>query len=306
MTAEIEDAVRALLAGRVADGPENPERVVAVRGRVAGIRRRRVAGLVCGLAVLTAIGLLGAGPLTRLADTDPRPAAPPMAPPYFDPTGTQPAVAGYETLDSGLLNGQPRRFWALWSPDGRPYLLVARCARAGTLTVTGTSGAVRQVPCSTKVSDGYEGALALTGLEGTVLLQSFGGSDGAGSGNLIVTPGGPGLWAFGILAASEPDWLPRGDVFASTRYRGWEQPATGTFTVTPKDGQVSWTAECVDGVVLTFRSAAGALLATAGCTGSIDFHVPLAEAAGPDAPADRPVRITVEKTGRDTNQWLIR
>jgi hypothetical protein len=303
---QIEDAVRTLLAERVTAGPDNPERVAAVHDRVGGIRRRRAAGLAAGLAAVAAVGVLGTGPVSRLVRTDPRPAALPAAPPFFDPTGSEPAVAGYETIAAGLLNGQPRRFWALLAPDGRPYLLVVHCAEAGTLTVTGVNGAVRRVPCFTRVGDGYEGAVSLTGVEGTVLLQGFGQVNATVGWNLSAEPSSPGVWAFGVLAAGEPNWLPQADVEGPSRYRGWEQPATGTFTVTPAHGQVSWTAACVDGVMLTFRTAAGALLDKAGCTGSIDFHFPLAEVAGPDAPADRPVRITVEKAGRDTNQWLIR
>ncbi|HVQ94070.1 MAG TPA: hypothetical protein VMU51_23730 [Mycobacteriales bacterium] len=304
MTAQIEDDVRTLLADSVSTSPDNPERVAAVRGRVAGIRRRRVAGLAGGLAALTAIGVLGAGPVARLSHPDPRPSAL-AAPPYFDRSGVEPVVSGYEPLASGLLNGEPRRFGALWAPDGRSYLLVVHCAEPGILTVTNQNGLTYQVPCYTKVGDGYEGALALTSVEGTVLLQGYLTETGPIS-NLTVEPGTAGLWAFGLLVASGPNWLPMADVWRTNRYNGWERAATGTFTVTPVRGQVSWTAECVDGVVLTFRTAAGALLASAGCTGSIDFHFSLAEAAGPGARDGRPVRITVQRTGRDTNQWLIR
>lgn len=54
-----EEDLRTLLAARAADSPDCPDRSAGVQRKVARIRRRRVAGVVSGLAVLALVALAG-------------------------------------------------------------------------------------------------------------------------------------------------------------------------------------------------------------------------------------------------------
>jgi hypothetical protein len=101
-------------------------------------------------------------------------------------------------------------------------------------------------------------------------------------------------------------------VLASPRLDGRKHPSGGTFSVKPDGDKVNFQAVCVDGVVLSVRTVSGRLLASRTCSSGgnpindvLRFEVRLSDVTGPGAgPAD-PVTLMVERTGLDTDQWII-
>jgi hypothetical protein len=294
----IEDELRTLLQDRSARGPDNPGRTAEVRSRVRRTRRRRVgAGVLC-LAGLAVVGVLSAGAMARLHTLPP---ALPVAPPLFD-REVQPTIAGFEVLATGLLNA-PRTFGARPIGDGRPYLLAVHCQRPGILTVTGTDRVAWSIDCRTAVGAAYEGAVRLTAAQGHALLATAAGSGVTPADNLLAEPHGGGTWAFAVLAAGLPDWLPVGDAGRPAALDGRQHPAGGTFRLIPQDSKVVVHTSCAVGVILTFRTTGGRFLASGNCSAGFVFD--LAAVAGPGAPPGEPVSLVVQRSGRDTDQWQV-
>jgi hypothetical protein len=304
---DIENAVRTLLVDRgTAAPPDNPNRTSAVHARVRGIKRRRVAALTGGAAALATAAVLGAGLVADLARHDPVPVAAPVQPPYFDPSGVDPMVVGYTSIVGGLLNA-PQRYFTVWARDGRPYLLVVRCPRPGTLTVAGadlgpyTTQPTWKVPCRTKVGSHYEGAVTLTGAQGTVLLQNMPVQNGSAEANLVVTPSGTGTWTFGLLVQDWPAYVPY-QVGSDELLDGLTNKDGGTFTARlDAHGGLNIQGDCIPDVVLTF-TIGRTRIGTVDCSSSTpDYSI----GRDPLGKPGRTVTVTVRRSGLDTNQWRV-
>jgi len=303
---DVEDRLRTLLRERAATPQDNPTRRAEVRSRITAIRRRRVAGTALGLVLVTVAGLLL---LTRLPGRNESlpPAVP--KPPYFTSFETT-RVVGY-SREEGTRSDTQHGMVILASPNEyRPYLLVAWCSRAGFIHVSTPVGTVGDVPCKIRVGDHYEGALPVSSAESDRLfvLSSI-------VPNVTVGPDGVGdRWALAVLSRNLPDRLPEGHHYVLDGRRG---RAGGSFVfAVPRSQQLAGRAfslivECVEGVRLTFRTARGELAVVA-CTpdsavGGGAIGVPVSTDAA-DRLGLRPgqrIRITVERSGRDTDQWGV-
>jgi hypothetical protein len=200
--------------------------------------------------------------------------------------------------------------------DYRRLLLVARCRHSGTLRISTIRGHVADVPCVVPVGGQYQGAAVLSGADAIRLLPT---SPSRPNGDLLrFEPSNSGHWAFGTLEAALPDRLsPVGA--APPLLAGPEHPAGGTFTlqlpgpdqgVRSAPGLFSILVECVAGVRLTFRVPRGQL-AVATCEesqaldGLVYVGVPPQVSAALGLHPLQSVEVSVERSGRETDQWRI-
>jgi hypothetical protein len=308
MTA-IDDDLQELLADRAAAAPDNPERVVQVRARVrAGRRRRSIGtGLVLAAVVGGAVALTGAP--GRQPDAPPggeqppglvnTPDGAPIASPYFDQTGSEPIVRGYDMLGAARFSGI-HTLKSVWFGDGRSYLIVVRCPGPGMLRAVGVDmidgrhKASWEVDCRIPVGSEFEGALRLTASQGYTLIEGA---------NLELQPQVPGRWSFALLVPGWPEYLPiespRG---ASTLLDGRDSRDGGHFPARLNQlGDLTIDGQCVPGVTLSFRVGSQPI-ASVTCTGKTpSFSVGKAAVGRPGAQ----VRVDVTRTGAKTGQWVI-
>jgi hypothetical protein len=311
----IEDELRSLLTERAGGLPDNPARAVEVHSRIAGIRRRRIAGAALGLVLLALAGLA----VLRLpgANDSLPPGVP--APPYFDDTGRT-IVPGYSTeLVPMELAGRPSDRLVPDMPGDFRYLVVMRCARPGELTFRNlVNDQSIEVDCSHPVGDHFEGAAAIDAAASRTLL-----AEGPGASNVRFEPGAPGQLVT-LLKSHDPDRLSRWSDPGSRPLAEGTRTRAGTtvpITVPPARRGVgvsmTLTVECVAGVRLDLSVPTGAL-GTADCDPTrgapnlpdmLDGRVQIILAPPNLArlglrPGQR-VLLTIRSAGRDTDQWRV-
>jgi hypothetical protein len=309
----IEDELRSLLTERAGTLPDNPTRSAEVRSRIAGIRRRRIAGAALGLVLLAVAGLA----VLRLPG--PNESLPPgvPAPPYFDNFG-RPVVPGYsiELVPTELTGPNDRLVPA--GPGDFRYLVVMRCAQPSGLTLRNlVNDRSIEVDCSQPVGDHFEGAAAIDSAAARLLLE-----EGPEASNVRFEPGGPGQQAT-LLKSHDPDRLSRWSDPGSRPLAEGTRTQAGTtvpITVPPAragNAAMSLTTECVAGVRLDFSVPTGAL-GTADCDptrttaiwpdmldGRVQVLVGSANLSRLGLRPGQRVPLTIRSVGRDTDQWRV-
>jgi hypothetical protein len=312
----IEDELRSLLTERAGALPDNPSRVVEVRSRITGIRRRRIAGTALGLVLVALAGLA----VLRLPGTNESlpPGVP--APPYFDDLG-RPVVPGYTPVRTArdFIAQEGHLVIAGWGADYTRLLIVARCEVPGTGTVRRTNGPRFEVDCSRRVGDHFEGVTALDPGQSAALFDgSRGGPD------IFFGPGSAGDWVIAVMHGDAPESLPphpdRGAVLLAD---GARTPAGTTVPMTVPPARISsddpraeiamgLTVECVAGVQLTFAVPTG-VLGIATCDpfgqelrdGKLAVYVTKDRLAALGLrPGDR-APLTIRSTRLQTDQWRV-
>lgn len=312
----IEDELRSLLTARAEGLPDNPGRTAAVRSRITGIRRRRIAGTALGLVLVALAGLA----VLRLPGTNESlpPGVP--APPWFDDLG-RPTVPGYTDVRTArdFIGPQEHLVVAGWGAAYSRLLIVARCQRPGTGTVRRAGGPRFEVDCSRRVGDHFEGIAALDPGKSAALFDgSRGGPD------IFFGPGSAGDWVIALLHANAPDSLPpHTDRGAPLLADGTRAPAGTTVPITipqaraPEAGErtdiaMGLVVECVAGVQLTFAVPTGVLgIATCDPLGRELRNGKLAVYVSKDRlaalglrPGDR-VPLTIRSVRLQTDQWRV-
>jgi hypothetical protein len=190
---------------------------------------------------------------------------------------------------------------------------VAWCLRAGVLRVSTPAGVVGDVRCGAWVGGHYEGALAVSSVDGERLFVPAERS----ADPVRVDPDGVGdRWAVVILRRGLPDRLPPLGAGMRPRVQGPRTPDGASFQVSALRLRMGdrrplhIDVQCVEGVTLTFSGPSG-VLATAHCepdqyiNGVYSIEVP-ADLVLPQLDVPRHgFIVTVRRSGRDTDQWRV-
>jgi hypothetical protein len=191
--------------------------------------------------------------------------------------------------------------------EHRAYLIVAKCGHAGLVRVTTPAGTTLAVPCRTRVGDHLEGALDVPADRFDQVFNPPNAST-----PVRVDPGEAGTpWSIVVLSRNLPDRLPENRNYVLDGRHGRDG---GSFAFTVPVGKAApgftFSVACVQGVTLTFRTAGG-VLGVASCTpenavaGIVPVFVAAETADRLGLRAGQRVRITVVRSGRDTDQWGI-
>ena len=310
----IEDELRSLLRSRVAAPPDDPARIASVHARITRTRRLRAAGGAFALVLLALASLF----VLRLPGTNE--SLPPGAPkpPFFKENGQVRTDLPRFSENGGLSGFRSGTF--TWQYDGAEdnfaNLLAVRCEAYGDLSIVSAMRTVT-VPCRTEVGGHYEGAVELPAGEGTWLF----GLPSAPS-VVTVSTSSPGLWTLAVVEARAPVRLVDDvggnspHLFDGRRARDGEtrdvRVWSGQRDTAPPEFGVGFPVivDCVAGVRLTFRVPQGEL-GTAFCDpdtmehGSVNFSVPEETMRRLGLRYDQQVRLTVVRSGTETDQWRV-